>query len=115
MCVDINQKTYVLDHVFYEFEMYLITYHELNVHSFVINQLIKNLLIESHQIHLRNLLDFFYSVRVTVDCIIVDDILKNHTSLPKNREFWKTKDIINQSITHLTFKRIPPEYRIPPY
>lgn len=113
MCDDINQKAYVLDNVFYEFGMYLITYHELNIQSFSINQLIKNLLIESHQIHLRNLMDFFYSVRVTVDCMVVDDILKNYAHLPKNKEFWMSKNLINESITHLTYKRIPPEYRIP--
>jgi len=109
MCDDINRKTYVLDHIFYEFEMYLITYYELSVYTFFKNQLTKNLLIESHQIHLRILLDFFYIIKKLPSTIVVTDILANYTPIQKNGEFWNAKRIINKSIAHLTFSRIPPK------
>lgn len=96
MCDDINRKTYVLDHIFYEFEMYLITYYELSVYTFFKNQLTKNLLIESHQIHLRILLDFFYIIKKLPSTIVVTDILANYTPIQKKWRVLECKAYYKQ-------------------
>lgn len=57
-------KNNIFEHVLYEFEMYLDTYSLLiklnNIGA--LGQFSKNVLIESHLIHLRNLMEFFTSV-----------------------------------------------------
>lgn len=117
------RKKSKIDHVLYEFEMYLMTYKYLMSYKSLCvekekNQFLVNLLIESHQIHLRILIDFFKKCKNILEKrkssskrsglekkdMIPQDIIKDF-EVPRDGQNGKldaADGIINKSITHIS-------------
>lgn len=98
---DILGKENVFNHVFYEFQMYLFTYYFIYP-----NCLIKNITIESHLTHLRNVAAFF------------DDRNKNRSGYVVYSDYINSADLgidkqtadnvqryVSQSVSHITKDR----------
>ena len=107
-----NEKnSTMLEHVLYEFDMYIRTYIELcelnnNSKIFGDNQFFINVTIESHQIHLRNLLEFFRKDGQRKNDLRVKDVVNNYNDLiiQKNENDFNYKQI-SRSVEHLTKDR----------
>ena len=105
------RKKSKIDHVLYEFEMYLLTYKLLCAEKME-NQFLFNLLFESHQIHLRILIEFFtenVSTNSNSSSIIISNILSDtsikrilcHFGKKEKKPLKKIRSIINCSIAHM--------------
>ena len=94
-----EMKKNIFDHILYEFEMYLYTYKELQND---IEQDKRNVLLESHAIHLRNLIEFFNRER---DCITTKTIFSDDVDLSFHFS-ENDKKPINKAIEHLTMERV---------
>ena len=101
----LEQKSNIFDHVLYEFEMYIETYYKLCENAFVrkVDQVTYNAILESHAIHLRNLIDFFNSER---DCISVKTVFEEPDDKSFNDSKYKAKQTVNKAINHLTKERL---------
>ena len=94
-------KSNPFDHLLYEFEMYLSTYEFVN-QTTDISITVKNALIESHGIHLRNLLEFFNCQEKSFNTTTIFNCNRFFgVADPSN----STKQVINKSIGHLTKER----------
>lgn len=105
----IAQKNNIFDHIFYEMEMYHHTHIKL-IEMIAINegdmsdkQFWINVLLESHAVHLRNLIEFFSNKGE--DTIKAKTVLVNIPQLGIHNPDEKMK-IISRAISHLT------EYRV---
>ena len=98
----LEQKANIFDHILYEFEMYIATYMELFQSVKQLNTIEINVLLESHAIHLRNLIEFFNNEK---DCITTNTIFKNEHDFRFDDSNLKAKQAINKSIGHLTKER----------
>ena len=104
----LNQKKNIFEHIFYEFSMYYQSYCTLiriNTSDTLMlpnKQFWKNVLIESHAIHLRNLIEFFSCEKGTISA---NTILKEVPKLgipETNKKVWA----INKAVSHLTIERV---------
>ncbi len=103
----LEQKNNVFNHIFYEFEMYYDTFHALekcvnfDECNLLDKQFCKNVLIESHATHLRNMIRFFSGQ----DGINANNVLvSNPIHCISN---WDKKTIIvNNAISHLSEARV---------
>lgn len=104
MSRETNQKQNVFDHILYEFEMYIET-HEMLENGFFQRRMnyttvLKNAVIESHAIHLRNLLSFFEgkdSINCNTICTSMDKI--------GIKAVEQKKKIISLAVCHLGEER----------
>ena len=76
--------------------------------SNVVEQVSKNVLLESFAIHARNLFDFFYKKRINDDIVAIDFIsnkvkFRNDKSKKRNVQALVRKD--NKQVSHLTYSR----------
>ena len=100
----IERKSNMFDHLLYEFEMYIFTFSRLsNLNpNHEDHALMKNVLIESHAVHLRNLIEFF-------NCDFGGINMKTIFSEPQDLSFDDTaleaKKTVNRAIEHLTEER----------
>ena len=100
----IDQKKNIFDHLLYEFEMYLRTYSELVAldDSQKDVDFKRNVLIESHAVHLRNLIEF---LNYETDCITTKTVFTGNHDLSFDDSLIKAKQTINKAIDHLTKER----------
>ncbi len=100
----LEKKKNLFEHLFYEFEMYLKTYSELVTVS--PNQedadFKRNVLLESHAVHLRNLIEFFNCEK---NCLNMDTVFTGNHDLSFDDSSIKAKQTINKTIDHLTKER----------
>lgn len=100
----LSLKSNIFDHVLYEFEMYLQTYGV--VYGMLVGtshgQFEKNVFLESHAVHLRNLIEFFNRER---DCITTDTVFVGEHDLSFDDSALKAKQTVSKTIDHLTKER----------
>ena len=107
-----DRKKNIFDHIFYEIEMFLYTFSDSNIKN--LNVYLKNAVMESNRIHLRNLFDFFRKEKRYVDDIILCDILSNADTInkienveDKHKDLVKDcKKAINKLTAHLSHLRV---------
>ena len=104
-----EKKSTMLEHVLYEFDMYIHTYIWLielsnSLRKFGDNQFFINMAIESHQIHLRNLIEFFSETDGRENDLRIKDIVKNYKELILKKDHIKFNHI-SRSVEHLTKDR----------
>lgn len=99
-----NPKEFVFEHILYEFEMYLGT-GALRRRAIrcagIDQQLIYNMILESHQLHLRNLIEFFCHKKHAME---MEEILMVDFQLdfePLNNAYYT----ICKAVDHLTLER----------
>lgn len=100
----IKNKSNVFDHILYEFEMYIQTFNEL-VKLFQQdseNQFMENVLLESHAVHLRNLIEFFNCEK---NCITTATVFVGEHDLSYDDTSIKAKQTVSKTIDHLTKER----------
>ena len=80
LLVLLDKKKNLFEHLFYEFEMYLKTYAELVTMSPDQEDadFKKNVLLESHAVHLRNLIEFFNCEK---NCLNMDTVFIGYHDL----------------------------------
>lgn len=102
-----------LEHVLYEIQMYLETYEylqELKKQQRILSEQVAciqfqfNMTIESHEVHLRNLMEFFRKESSRENDLIVTHILNDSDDLVIEKDFEKYKHI-SRSVEHLTKDR----------
>lgn len=112
---DQELRDYSKEHVVYELSMFRAVGEAL-IAPVQISQALRNALIESFAIHLRNLIDFFYPTQVQADDVIAAEFLDDPHQ-------WEKISLVSQAlsfarvrahkeVSHLTRKRIagaPPE------
>ena len=99
----LERKHNIFDHLLYEFEMYLDTFDALLFYSLKTNvSFQKNVLLESHAVHLRNLIEFLNCEK---DCICVNSIFIGNYDLSFDDSLLNAKQTINKTIEHLTEER----------
>ena len=100
----ISTKQYLLDHVLYEMEMYLYTYHLL--HTAMFPELLDfNTVWNSHNVALRNLMSFFgISGQVGKDEIVYNSFsfAEQPSNRKKRQEFYSP---ISKAINHISIQR----------
>lgn len=98
------KKGNIFDHVLYEIQMYIETYIRLLKHIQEQNTdvILKNMILESHAVHLRNMIEFFNREQ---ECITTDTIFSGKVDLSFNDTEMKAKQTINKTIGHLTKER----------
>jgi len=107
-----DRKKNIFDHIFYEIEMFLYTFSDSNIKN--LNVYLKNAVMESNRIHLRNLFDFFRKEKRYDDDIIISDLISNAGTLRKIENVEdkfknlvkECKEVIDKLTAHLTLKRI---------
>lgn len=99
-----ERKSNIFDHVLYEFQMYFETYFRLKLLCMKQNVDIisKNIVLESHAVHLRNLIEFFNR---DINCITTDTIFIGNHDLSYDDSQIQAKQVINKAIDHLTKER----------
>ncbi len=97
-------KNNIFEHLLYEFRMYLETYARLRKHIHEKNgdSILKNMILESHAVHLRNLIEFFNREK---DCITTETIFLSDHNLMYDDSKMKAKQIVNKTVDHLTKER----------
>lgn len=110
-------KSKILEHVLYEFQMYLETYihlkkldvfrHASGILGVQQTQFEYNMTIESHERHLRNMIEFFNTTKPQnfPNDLRVFDILKNGNNFTIEKDQSKYNHI-SKSVEHLTKDRI---------
>ncbi len=101
----LDKKKNLFEHLFYEFEMYLKTYAELGTTISPDQEdadFKRNVLLESHAIHLRNLIEFFNCEK---NCLNMDTVFTGNHDLSFDDSTIKAKQTINKTIDHLTKER----------
>jgi hypothetical protein len=100
----ISTKQYLLDHVLYEMEMYLYTYHLL--HTAMFPELLDfNTVWNSHNVALRNLMSFFgISGQAGKDEIVYNSFsfAEQPSNRKKRQEFYSP---ISKAINHISIQR----------
>lgn len=96
-------KYNILEHVLYEFEMYLLTYERIDPQN---DELIKNVFCECHALHLRNIIHFFSGE----DSLSYKALFEDPICLGV-KEKEKKKKIISQAVSHLTIERCSEKQR----
>lgn len=99
----INLKSNRFEHLLYEFKMYLDTYSLVvrNANFATYPDTLRNALIESHAIHLRNLIEFF---NCDEKCITTKMVFDGSHDL-RIDESLCDKQCINKAVEHLTEER----------
>lgn len=84
--------------------MYLETYLRLwnHIHEQNHDDILKNIILESHAVHLRNLIEFFNREN---NCITTDTIFTGNLDMSYDDSRYKAKQVINKTIDHLTKER----------
>lgn len=97
-------KNNIFEHLLYEFRMYLETYSRLCNHIREKNSdsILKNMILESHAVHLRNLIEFFNREK---ECITTETIFLSNHNLMYDDSKMKAKQIVNKTVDHLTKER----------
>ena len=100
----LDQKGNLFDHVLYEFEMYIYTYYKISDNTVArkSDQATYNALLESHAIHLRNLIEFFNCEK---DCISMKTLFEKVVDTSFDDNQYQAKKIVNKAISHLTKER----------
>lgn len=99
-----NNKSDIIEHVFYEFSMYIETFFRW-IFCGEQGQIEKNLVVDSHQLHLRNIMDFFSNVEKQDD-IVLSTILNDTSSFEfDSSKYLSQKKNICKGVTHLTRAR----------
>ena len=101
----LSAKSNIFDHVLYEFEMYIQTYRAFPKCRIgtSYDQFLLNALLESHAVHLRNLIEFFNG---EIDCITTDIIFVGAQDLSFDDTGIHAKQTVNKTIEHLTKERV---------
>lgn len=107
-----NKRDNIFEHVLYEFNMYLQTfYHWVMIEEEKGNVYKNNVNYESHQIHLRILMEFFEDESIKSDDIVVSTVVNSIEGLIINKDdFIEEKKSINKSISHITKTRCKKDY-----
>ena len=115
--VPFKKKKSLLHHVLYTIQMYqqtfLLLHHFLDELSkgFAYHNTIKNSLIESHSIYVRNLFDFFRPKSSTSKDLIYTKIMKSwDTRFDISNEREKQKKYLNRNNLHLSTFRVDNDY-----
>lgn len=98
----LDRKSNLFDHLLYEFEMYLITYFSLCDNDQSNSAFKRNVLIESHAVHLRNLIEFFNCEK---NCLTMKSVFVGDHDLSFDDSTMKAKQTISKAIDHLTEER----------
>lgn len=100
------------EHVYYEILMLFYTTQKLTKDTLNSTHICEtNMRLESCGIHLRNLLDFFYTPipKRYADDMLAEDYIQNIALFKKNRTKWSELDHlnkrVNKMISHLTYHR----------
>lgn len=118
----IKIKENIFEHIFYEMNMYMSTYMELHrfwTRGITPCQYRYNTVIESHCVHLRNLIEFFNpdnskqihdehknkEQKQEDKNIVYTHVLVTNCRFTYNDEKYKIKQLINKSVNHLSLKR----------
>jgi len=89
------------EHLLYELRLLLFTGQELGREP---TPVMRSVLIESFVIHLRNLIDFFYTPRVKEDDVIAADFCPGWNETPSNT-LKDAKERANKELSHITLGR----------
>lgn len=100
----LERKSNIFEHVLYEFQMYFETYFRLHTYCQEenIDYISKDIVLESHAVHLRNLIEFFNQDK---NCITTETIFFGNHDLSFDDTTIKAKQIISKAIDHLTKER----------
>ena len=100
----LERKSNIFDHVLYEFQMYFETYFRLHAYCIEknIDYISKDIVLESHAVHLRNLIEFFNRDK---NCITTETLFYGDHDLSFDDTAIKAKQIISKTIDHLTKER----------
>ena len=101
----LSEKSNIFDHVLYEFEMYIQTYRTIPRCRIGTNddQFLHNALLESHSVHLRNLIEFFNREK---NCITTETLFVGAHDLSFDDKIIQAKQTVNKTIEHLTIERV---------
>ena len=101
----LSEKSNLFDHIFYEFEMYIQTYRSLPRCRLGTdyNQIMHNALLESHAVHLRNLIELFNGGK---DCITTNIIFIGAHDFSFDDTEIQAKQTVNKTTEHLTKERV---------
>lgn len=106
---------YSKEHVIYELWMFRSVGRAL-IAPIQMSQALRNALIESFAIHLRNLIDFFYPGQIQADDVVASEFLDDPGEWPKlsfiSTRLSSARIRAHKEVSHLTRKRIagaPPE------
>lgn len=97
-----EHKKNIFDHILYEIEMYIATYKMLFNYALLEDKLLNNMVLESHAIHLRNLIEFFNCEK---NCITTETIFLGSQDFTFV-DLMNAKKTINKTIEHLTLERV---------
>lgn len=99
-----ERKSNIFEHVLYEFQMYFETYFRLRAlcTGEKKDNILKDIVLESHAVHLRNLIEFFNRDQ---NCITTETIFKGDHDLSFDDSTIKAKQFVNKTIDHLTKER----------
>ena len=86
----LKKKRNIFNHLLYEFQMYLETYLRLwnHIHEQNHDDILKNIILESHAVHLRNLIEFFNREN---NCITTDTIFTGNLDMSYDDSRYKAR------------------------